>query len=237
MNDRETLLALMEADRWIERVKSQRVALPEIDELRGVEDELRELAARLHSVEAELRPTRDAFNAAADSANSLRQRRSELEARLSTASAPARELAAMNQELGNLTRRLSDAEDTEVALLLELEPMEQVVEEIRTQAQPLAHRRHGLHEAITSLQASLDDELANLRTAREITAEAVPSMLRRRYDTALVRSGISGAACFDGVRCDGCRISLAPVDADRIKALGENQFLDCPSCGRLLVTC
>jgi predicted nucleic acid-binding Zn-ribbon protein len=237
MSDLESLQALMEADRWIDKVRAQREHLAEITELADVEKELRSLASRLGEIEAVRRPARDAFNEAADRAESLRQRRSELERRMQSATAPARELTAMQQELDHLAKILNEAEDQEVGLLLELEPLDEVAHEIKTQAQPLAQRRAELQGTIRELQGSIDDELVHLREARAKSVENVSVALRARYDTALARSGVSGAARFDEGRCDGCRIALSPLDRDRVRQLGTNSFLDCPECGRILLPC
>jgi predicted nucleic acid-binding Zn-ribbon protein len=143
----------------------------------------------------------------------------------------------MHREFEHLTSRLSDAEDTEVSLLLELEPLEEVAELIRNEAHPLAQRRHELQGAVRELTASATDEQAHLRIAREQVAVGLPADVRRRYESALARSGVSGAALVERDRCDGCRITLAPLDRDRLRALDDGEFMACPSCGRLLLTC
>jgi predicted nucleic acid-binding Zn-ribbon protein len=235
MSAAEEMGRLLDLDRWIERVRAQREHLAEHDELRGVERELASLAERLGALDEERKPTRAAFEEATERAESLRRRKAELEARLSAATAPARELAAMTQELANLARRLSDAEDAEVALLIEIEPMDEVAEQIRASASPLAQRRRDLHEAITQLTSTLDEELASLRSDRERAAAAVPAPWRQRYEDAMARAGVSGAARLDGERCDGCRIALTPLERDRLRSLPEGELMACPSCGRLLV--
>lgn len=227
----------MQADRWIEKVRSQREHLIESGELAEVEDTLRELASRLGAVEVVRRPTRDQFNEAADTAQTLRQRRSDLERRLQNATVPARELNAMHQELEHLAKILNEAEDREVELLLEMEPLDDAATQIKTEAQPLAQRRADLQVAIKQLQSSLDDEIAHLLLTRSETSELVPAKVRARYELALARCGTSGAALFDAGRCDGCRIELSPLDRDRFRAVAPGEFFDCPECGRILLPC
>jgi len=237
VSDLEDLTRLMEADRWIEKVRAQGDNLPESQELETLEHELNQLAERLRSLEAERGPTRDAFNEAADQAATLRARRDELEARLASASAPARELSAMHHELENLNSRLSTAEDVEVGLLLELEPMDEAADAIRASAQPLVRRRRELQEAIRELTSSLVEERTSLLAQRGEIAARVSAPLRKRYEEAMARAGISGAACVDADRCDGCRIALSPLDRDRFRSLPDGEFLNCSSCGRILITC
>jgi len=106
---------------------------------------------------------------------------------------------------------------------------------VRTQAAPLAHRRHDLQENVKQLQATLDDELLHLRESRDEIAATLTGSLRTRYDAALTRAGVSGAAVVDGNRCDGCRVGLSPLDVDRTRAAAATDPLDCPHCGRLLL--
>ena len=51
----------MEADRWIERVGSQRSHLPEMAELAALEEELRELIKALREAQAAQNPVRTAY--------------------------------------------------------------------------------------------------------------------------------------------------------------------------------
>ena len=188
MTDEASLLALMHADRWIDKVRAQREHLVEIAELAEVEADLRSMAVRLGEIEQVRRPARDSFNEAADRAQTLRQRRGDLERRLQSATVPARELTAMHQELEHLAKILNEAEDREVELLLDLEPLDDVAKEIKGRAQPLAQRRAELQTAIKQLQSSLDDELDHLRLTRRETSGVVSEKLLVRYEAAIHRS-------------------------------------------------
>jgi hypothetical protein len=74
-----------------------------------------------------------------------------------------------------------------------------------------------------------------LRASRAERAAQLSPALLARYEDLLKRVGTSGAAQVDAGRCDGCRILLSPLDLDRWKALGEDSFMPCPECGRLLL--
>ncbi len=234
MSDSDALRALMEADRWIDRVTSQRSHLPEIAALASLEDELRGLLRELKAVEAILDPLRCDYDVVAEASARLRQRAGDLDAALTT-STNSRELTALQGELAQVRGRLAASEDKELELLVALEPLQGEVASIRARAQPGVERRAALRASIGELQASLDEELAALREARADCAAAVPLALLARYDAALARVGTSGAAQVVDGRCDGCRIALAPLDLDRWKAVAPGAFVDCPECGRLLL--
>ena len=235
MTDLEALLALMEADRWIERVAGQRRHLPESEELTRIEGELRTLAGDLRAAQDAQAPVRVAHANARDEGARLGARASDLAAKLSASGTPAGTLAALQKELEHVRELLSATEDRELELMMELEPLDEAVETVKAAAAPLVSRRAELVTLVSELQSSLDEELTALRRAREETARTVPAALLTRYDAALSRSGISGAAQLVSGRCDGCRIALAPLDIDRVKALAEGEFAPCPECGRLLL--
>jgi uncharacterized protein len=225
----------MEADRWIERVRAQKTHLPELAELTTLEAELRALLGELRATEAAIAPLASQRDVISAESLRLSKRVHDLDAALSSSTANARELGALQGELTHVRQLLDTSEDRELELLVELEPKEAALEEIKHRAQPGVARRAELQSMIKDLQVSLDEELAALATTREETAHAVPADLRGRYDAALARSGGSGAAQVVEGRCDGCRIALAPLDYDRFKSLPEDTFMDCPECGRLLL--
>lgn len=235
MSDVAALRALMEADRWIDRVGAQRTHLPEIAELTTVEDELRGLAKALQEAQAAQAPVRIAYEDAMKEAERLRRRAKDLETTLGASTANARELTALQRELEHVRELLERADDAELEFLLAVEPLDELVVAIKARAQPAAHRRVVLQGEISQLQASLDEELTSLRATRSELAHAVSPELLARYDVAFARVGTSGAAQVDAGRCDGCRIALSPLDFDRWKRQAEGSLMNCPECGRLLV--
>ena len=235
MSETEALRALMEADRWIDRVAAQRSHRPEMAELATLETELRALVASLALAQASLAPVQTAYENARRESERVRVRRGEIENALSISTANARELATLQHELEHLGELLAVAEDRELDLLVELEPHEHEVVALRSRAQPQTVRRTELRGIIAALQATLDEELESLRADRTRRTAALSGEVRARYDRALVRSGTSGAAQVDAGRCDGCRIALSPLDLDHWKAQPAGTFMACPVCGRLLL--
>jgi len=225
----------MDADRWIERVGSQRSHLPEIAELTTLESELRGLLKDLHQAEEAVVPLRTAFNKVAEESVRLKTRAIDLDKTLATSTANARELGAIQSELTHVLELLSASEDRELEELVNLEPREEEIEAIKHRAQPGVVRRAELLEIISQLQASLDEELVALRAQRAERASELSSVLLKRYEPALARMGTSGAANVIDGRCDGCRIALSPLDFDRWKSNAPDVFMDCPECGRVLL--
>ncbi|HQU00669.1 MAG TPA: hypothetical protein PLG60_09215 [Acidimicrobiales bacterium] len=235
MSDLEALRALMEADRWLDRVSAQKSHLPELGELATVEGGLRSLAQQLRVCDDALAPLRAASIERGAESERLRARAQTLRAKLDASTANVRELTALQHELEVVLEHLSQSEDRELEVMSELEPLDESRAALTRAAQPLAQRREALRTTIDQLNASLDDELVALRADRARRAEAVPEELRRRYDAALARAGGSGAAQVIDGRCDGCRLALAPLDHDRWRHQADTLTFACPECGRLLL--
>jgi predicted nucleic acid-binding Zn-ribbon protein len=225
----------MEADRWIDRVQSQRSHLPEMTELTTVEEELRGLLKALTEAQTARAPVRTAYEDAQHEAERMATRASELEKTLAVSTANARELNALQRELEHVRELQGRSEDRELDYLLAVEPLDEAVDSIKARAQPLVVRRADLQNSVAALQGTLDDEVTSLRDERAVRAAALSPELLARYDSALVRGGTSGAAQVVGGRCDGCRIALSPLDLDRWKGVPAGTFMDCAECGRLLL--
>ena len=235
MSETDDLRALMEADRWIERVSAQRTHLPESEELAILEGELRGLQRSLLDVEAVAGPLKSAYENAARESSRLKKRANDLDATLAASTANARELNALQKELSHVRMLLSESEDRELELLLEVDPREAEIASLRSRAQPGAVRRRELLDIISQLRASLGEELVSLRRARDERAVALPIELLSRYDVSMAHAGTSGAAQVIEGHCDGCRLALSPLDIDRWKAQPIGVFVDCPECGRIFL--
>lgn len=235
MSDLEALRALMEADRWIERVSAQKSHLPELGVLTRVESELRNFAQQLRVCDDALAPLRAKSAEREGESERLRARAQSLHAKLGASTANVRELTALQHELDVVLEHLSQSEDRELDVMSEIEPLEESRAALTGVAQPLARRREALRTTIDQLSASLGDELVALRADRSLRAREVPDELRTRYDAALARAGGSGAAQVVDGRCDGCRLALAPLDFDRWRHHADTLTFSCPECGRLLL--
>jgi hypothetical protein len=236
MDHVEAMRALMEADRWIDRVRGQRDHLPEADELRELEDQLRILVNSLSTTQASLAPLQASLDATHEQARQLLERVVHLESALSTSTAGARELEAVQHEVEQVRTRIAATEEVELGLLIEVEPLQDQLATIRSEAQPLAARRAEVLASLSELTQSLNEEIASLTQSRQERADELSEPWRSRYEATLKRVGGSGAALLDAGRCDGCRIALSPLELDRFKLRSPGELMECPECGRFLLS-
>ena len=104
MADAEILHDLIEADRWLERVRQQREHLPEQEELDRIEESLRLRVLEVRETEVAVARARQAYDEQADRAERLRQRHRELE-RVLHQSSGSRDLVAIETEVRSVARQ------------------------------------------------------------------------------------------------------------------------------------
>lgn len=236
MSELEELVALAEADRWIERVKAQKLQLPEITTLNELEREMKELATTLKDLTESLDPLKKELAEVAKVADTMSERRLELGRRLDSPTATPKELVALGAERQHVAEQFQHAEDRELELMERCEPLEKRLAELSELAKAKVARRQELRDSIAGLTATLDEELSALQESRTGLAHRVPALLLDQYERARahVGGGVGAVAVVNG-RCDGCHIALSPLDIDHLKRSNASSLMACPECGRLLL--
>ena len=234
MSDLDIVHDLVEADRWLDRVRQQRDHLSEQEELDRLEETLRARVGEVRAAEESVARTRREYDEQAATAERLRQRHRDLERALRE-STGARALPAIEAEARSVASQCDEADERALDLLAALEDQEGEALRLRHEIQPDLDRRLELREAITALRWSLGEELERLGTEREQLAGRLSAELGARYERARQRAGVAGGAFVVDGRCDGCRLALSPLDADRFRRRTDGDVLECPSCGRLLI--
>ncbi len=236
MDSLGALIALIEADRWIEQVQSQKSQLPEVSELKELESETKLLATQLSEIGDALLPIKKDLSAVGTSVTTFSEREQELERRLSSPTASPKELVSVQTELEHTKMQLSEAQNREVELFLQAEPLETELEALSERAKEMVAHRQALRESVAELTASLDEEIGALVEGRAPLLHEIPETLRSQYEQARshVGGGVGAASVVNG-RCEGCHISLSPLDIDRLKKSSGLNLMPCPECGRLLL--
>jgi uncharacterized protein len=232
----ELLLEVQDLDTAISQLQHRKATLEERRELARVEAALDSLQVEIADAEA--------------GRSELAQRQSDLEAQIGATSArrrtieqrlyaargtPARDLQAMDEEIRHLSQRLSEMEDTQLDVMVELEPIDASLEALGAERARLSAQADALRRALAQAETVLDDELTARVAARRATAAGLPEPLRERYETLRSRLGGTGAARLVGSRCSGCHLELPSMEVDRIRHLPPGSVVTCEQCGRILV--
>ena len=146
-----------------------------------------------------------------------------------------RDLQALQDEIAGLRSRQGLLEERAIEALVE-------AEELTEQAESLEEQRHSCDERITvleaelaSAEATLDEQLAALATARAEAAATADTAAVAKYERMREMFGPSAAVPFDPSSGCGCPHQMPAVEVARIKRCAEGEVLDCAECGRLVL--
>ena len=232
----QALAALQVLDTELHQLLHRRSNLPEAAELQ----ELMRAQATDTTTLDELRATRGEFEErqATMEVAIARQvaRHHDLERQLQASiGAASRDLAAMDAELHRLAEHQRNLEDEELALVEELDPIEEGIARVEAE---LAARAQAMEELKTRGRAAIA-EIDALRVEREAeragATELVPPALLETYDAIRAKVGAIAVARLAGHRCDGCSLELPAVEVDRIAKLDRETLATCDHCGRILL--
>lgn len=232
----ELLLLLQEHDSALDQLRYRRAHLPERAELAAIDKELAAIGADLRTVQAAratLGGRQDELEQAIDGATS---RIVTIEKQLYHGDGVAfRDQQAMAAEVEALRKRRSQLEDDELAVMEELEPLDDELAALQARHDAASGERGRLLEAIASAEGVLDGEIAAVGTVRAHVVSGVPADLAAEYERLRAKLGGGGAARLVGGRCDGCHLTLPATDLDHIRHAPPGTLFHCDQCGRILV--
>jgi predicted nucleic acid-binding Zn-ribbon protein len=230
------LLQLQAHDSAIDRLDHRRGSLPE-------DARLAELADALAAVD-QLTAERDGTLA------TVQRNQSRLEHEIDMVTTKARneearavsgkvtspkELTAIQEEVASLKRRQTTLEDELLELMEQRETLEAELTELATRRDAFTADQAEVTKARDAALAEIDRELDGERTARDQVVPAVGEQLRALYDQVRSRQGGIGAAALVGNTCQGCRVTISPVELAAIRKLPPEEVKRCENCRRILV--
>ena len=146
-----------------------------------------------------------------------------------------RELQALEADLVSLRRRRNDLEDLELEVLMEREPIDAQLGRSAIDRESLLARLTEAQEAEVAALAALDAQAHAAGVARAQAAAAVEPGMLTRYETIRAKNNGIGLARLVGGICGSCRLQLASVELDRIRALSADALVTCEECNAILV--
>jgi uncharacterized protein len=234
--EQRALLQLQAHDSAIDRLDHRRGSLPE-------DARLAELADALAAVD-QLTAERDGTLA------TVQRDQSRLEHEVDTVATKARneearavsgrvtspkELTAIQEEVAGLKRRQGTLEDELLELMEQRETLEAELTELATRRDAFTADQAEVTKARDAALAEIDRELDGERAARDQVVPGVGEQLRALYDQVRSRQGGIGAAALVGNTCQGCRVTISPVELAAIRKLPPEEVKRCENCRRILV--
>lgn len=152
--------------------------------------------------------------------------------RLTTTSSP-KDAQGIEHELTSLTKRKSELEDLELAVMEELEKVRSELDAVSSNKQLAEAELSGLREKLASNLTELDSERSRLVATREKLIASLDPELAVVYQRKADRGSSVGRLI--GRECGACRLSITATNLDEILALAPDEIAECPNCQALLV--
>jgi uncharacterized protein len=236
LDQQRTLLELQAHDAAIDRLTHRRQSLPEHARLADLGTTLaavEQLTAERQGSLATIRREQQRLEGEVDMVTG--KAGSEEARAISGRVTSPKELTAIQDEVAALKRRQITLED-------ELLERMEVRETLEGELAELAERREGIVAEQAQVTGARDATLGEIdrdldaeRAARAAVAARIDEELLALYEQIRARQGGVGAAELVGNNCQGCRVSLAPVELAALRKLPDDEVKRCENCRRILV--
>jgi predicted nucleic acid-binding Zn-ribbon protein len=146
-----------------------------------------------------------------------------------------KELTAIQDEVAALKRRQVALEDDLLERMEQRETLEAELAELDGRHATIAAEQAEVTTARDAALVEIDQELATEQAGADTVAPRVGEELRALYDQIRRRQGGIGAAALVGNTCQGCRVSISPVELAALHKLPPTTVKRCENCRRILV--
>jgi predicted nucleic acid-binding Zn-ribbon protein len=236
MSDLERLLELQANDTAADQLHHRRATLPELEQLIGLTS--REAAAKAAMIEPQAE--RDAL---ARDQRRLEDEVATVEAKIVSVDhqlyggsiTSPKEAQGFQADLESVKRRQSTLEDEILALMEQIEPLDEALAATDASISAMDDERVSVRDALAAAEAAIDHELLANGEARQSLVDAVSPDLVAEYDRIRPTAGGVVVARLQGSTCLGCHLSLAPAEVDVLRRRPADEIVTCPDCGRMLV--
>ena len=236
LEDQRALLELQRHDSAVDRLRARRGSLPE-------DARLAELASGLAAVDqlaAERRGSlatlqRDQTRLEDEIDMLTRKARSEEDRAASGKVTSPKELTAIQEEVASLKRRQVALEDDLLERMEQRETLEAELVELDGRRETITAEQGEVTRARDAILVEIDQDLATEEAAADAVAPRVGGELRALYEQIRRRQGGVGVAALVSDTCQGCRVSISPVELAAIRKLPPEEVKRCENCRRILV--
>ncbi len=236
MSDFAALLDVQGHDTALAQLHHRRTHLPEHERVVAVERALAEL-------EQSQLPLRSQEAAYSERQRAFETQLHDVDAKITSADralfggtvTATRELQALEADLVSLRRRRNELEDLELEVLMEREPVDAALASGAVERETLVAQLGEARVAETAAISVIDAQALADRSARADIANSVDPAVLARYESIRAKNGGVGIARLVGGVCGSCRLQLASVELDRIRALSADALVTCDECGAILV--
>jgi predicted nucleic acid-binding Zn-ribbon protein len=232
--DQRRLLDVQEADLQLTQARHRRANLPVIAQIEELTARAADMDEERIARGTEVGDLQREVTKAEDDVQAVRSRAQRDQQRLDSGEGTSKDLQALQSELEVLANRQGALEDIEIEVMERLETAEKAQADAVAQHEQITAQIAQLTDERDQAQIRIDAEIATLEASRAEAVQGLDATLVALYEKQRAQHGV-GAAALTGTTCEGCHMSLNPVDMGRIKAAPADQVVRCEECGCILV--
>jgi uncharacterized protein len=146
-----------------------------------------------------------------------------------------KEAQALQADVESLKRRQATLEDQVLELMEAIEPLDEQIATADAAVAVIDGRTTEVADALAVAEAEVSTELARVEEERASLAADIDPELVSRYEA--MRPQFDGVviARLQGSTCQGCHLTLANAEVDRLRHEPSDAVVHCPECMRILV--
>jgi len=236
VDQQRALLGLQTHDSAVDRLSHRRRSLPEHARLAELAISLGAIDQLIAERQGELATVSREQARLEDEVEMVRRKAETEEARaISGRVTSPKELTAIQDEVAALHRRQSALEDDLLERMERCETLDAELAELATRREGVTAEQAELVKSRDATLADVDRETEVQQAARTALEARVGAELLRLYEQIRARQGGIGAGALAGNTCQGCRVSLSPVELNALRALPPERVKRCEHCRRILV--
>ena len=233
--DQSRLIELQRLDSHLQNLQLKLKTLPEIEQLNAIATRIAAGHESLKSAELELGDVQVELKRSEIEVEQVSERIKKDENRLNSGQGSPKELEQMQHELGTLAKRKAELEDGELEIMIRLDNAKAIVETLKSDEAGLKQLEVELKTRYSESAKEIEAEISSSQGKRNERVPQIDKGLLDLYEKIRSSSGGVGAALLVGNTCDGCHLSITPVELDKIKSQPADEVIRCEECRRILV--
>ena len=233
MSPAHALLELQRIDTGADQLRHRREHLDERDRLVAVTAQVNEWESTRRSLVDRIAETAEIVEQAEAEGSRIDADTARLNAQMRTVIAP-REAEALQHELATLAGQRAESDERGLVALTEQGEAEEALAAHLAAEESIREAARSADERLQIAESGIEAELAELEQRRLEARALLTEALLARYDRIRSKIGVA-AARLTGSRCEGCHLDLSAAEVDEVRRAGDDEFPDCPQCGRMLV--
>lgn len=233
MSPADALLELQRIDTGADQLRHRREHLDERDRLVAVTAQVNEWESTRRSLVDRIAETAEIVEQAEAEGSRIGADTARLNAQMRTVIAP-REAEALQHELATLAGQRAESDERGLVALTEQGEAEEALAAHLAAEESIREAARSADERLQIAESGIEAELAELEQRRLEARALLTEALLARYDRIRSKIGVA-AARLTGSRCEGCHLDLSAAEVDEVRRAGDDEFPDCPQCGRMLV--